>query len=495
MINWGCIRMQKFGEFSYNNIDYIIYLKNKHFFGAKKEKRLLTNEENRLMQDVLKQILPSGAIISLKKTIYNHNYYQHYLDLNNNIHYFYGQNINDLINLCYLYNNEEEYVLDKHLDKEKIREMRYKRLVKINKTLITINISILAFLTIIPLIKPDIGKYINNPVSLAIREIDKREMTLEEVYDYLDKNPYLSQEEKEYIHRYEDFIVSELPYTNYQDLKDNLLNMRTFYHNELGQNLGTWSYSGKNKYNIDIYYCGENLALNPQNYNIFSHEVLHAFTVNYKHEPSYLNPFYEFLNMVLNNEYASNEENISFNYDKGYSFLNNEGFAIMELFNPETLRNFHANFKGDILFNELEMIIPDKNLAISLFNTFNDYYNLITSHVYTNEERDSLKNSLKEIIAQYYEAKYQKPTFDDIYMLYLLDSNKLIDELASHNQDYTIEFKIVHNKYYFNQNLPQDYQFLITLKIPETNEIIQEMYLDSTNKVEELYTFVSQRTK
>ena len=493
--------MHLLGDFIYNNTKYLIYINNKKFTFSKvvnnEEVFALSEEEHNLIKEVLKQILPTGNIIKLNNVIYNRHKYNHYLDVTNDLHYFYGQNnnIKDLADLCYLYNNEVEYVCDKHLNNEDKAKKRYQRLVKANKILITLNISLVAFLSIIPKINPDINRYINNPVTLAIRELDNRVMTLEEVYDYLDQNPYLSEKEKEYIHKFEDFIITELPYTNYQDLKENLMNMRTIYHEEAGEFRGTWTYQGKEKYNIDIYNSKSNGDLEESDYSTFSHEVLHAFTVNYGHQPRYMSPFYEFINMVLNNEFVSNEGGY-YQYDIGYSALNNEGYALMELFNTDTLRRFHAGYDGNILLRELEMIIPDQWLGIKLFNTFNDYYLMLKSHTYTNEELNSIKSELKTMINRYYLAKNKQNISENIYMAYLLDVNTLINKLASSYNDYVIEFQFVNMKYYFNAKIPNNKEFILRLKSPETGEVLKEVSLDDTASVEnDLLNIFSDKTK
>ncbi len=492
--------MRLLGDFIYNNIKYSIYIANKKFTFSKtlnnEEIFNLSEEEHNLIKEVLTQILPTGNLIKLNDITYNHKKYNHYLDITNDLHYFYGEknNIKDLANLCNLYNNEEEYVCDKHLNKEDKAKKRYQRLVKANKILITLNISLIAFLSIVPKIYPDINKYINNPINLAIRELDDRVMTLEEVYEYLDKNPYLSEKEKAYIHNYEDFIITELPYTNYQDLKENLLNMHTCYHDEEYKYRGSWTYFGKNKYNIDIYYS-KNEDLEEIDYGTFSHEVLHTFSVNYAHTPKYMSPFYEFINMVLNNEYSPVSKEDYYSYDYSYYSISSEGYALMELFNPDTLRKFHAECNGNILLDELEKIIPDRKLGIRLFNDLNDYFNMISSNNYSNEEMYDVEMDFKNIINQYYLAKYNQNISDNIYMSYLLDFNPIIQRLSATYKDYIVEFQCVDMKYYFNTKRTVGNEFKLTLKSPETKEIVQEISLDDTARADDLFHIFTRTIK
>lgn len=441
----------------------------------------VSSKEKEIIKEVIYELLPSNNINNLGDINFFNKDFLHLYDYDKKFHIFCDKNYNinnNCILLNHIFNNQEEYVtLLKSNNYMKRSQSRYiKRKVKIKDKIISV-VALSAFLLTL-----SIGAYkgiawINyykekNRYTTGILENENRQITIQDIENVILENSKLTTEEKELFLENKSFIYDNLEYLDYYSVINNLNNLYVEYikspseiEGMYGDLTKTGTYSGRIRiYNAKNFKQAPRYAL--------THEFLHAFTTNY-------NPYnylYEGLHVIFNNEYFSNNENTI--YDNGYYTIRNYIYILCELLDEEVLKKYHADDNIDYLVNELIKIIPDREKAIQLITNIDSICRL--EIVGANSETiKKIHQDIKNLLKEYYYAKYQISIEDNNYILFLFNPQNAYTKIASElNLDLDTflladEYgKVKQYKRIFNKNGNDD----LILSIPSSSRKVPRIY-------------------
>ena len=509
--------MKKLLSFKNNQEELIVFLNEKKLVFAKRSKKNITfdldKKEINLIEEVLSQVLPTKELIDLGNIKDNNKEFRHFFDKINGYHLFYNNDlsiipIKDFYKLNKKYNNETlcsedydfdtDYIEEDFTDEEYETEEELRRYIKVNGILKKVIVSLSALFIALSL---GITYKLNeDKIEKFKSDLFPKNYTFEDVVEVIENNPKIGDEEKKLFLSCPEYIESCLPYFS-EIMYDNLKNMSINYVN----NQCEYSSTVTGDHNIDtkeIRAFSSN-SLTKENENVFTHEYLHAF-----HERNYSlgMPFYEFLNVVINNEYFGKEELESGEaYDEGYLWLYEVGYTMLELFEPDTLRNYHANPDYHILVDGLTSIIPDEEMAISFLNDLNEYQTLVKSNKkddLTYQDIMKLSLKLKKTIGKYYEIKFNKSIDEDMNVLYFNDSLKATVKIMDYlNVDRTFldlmykSIKVKTFKHFFNDTYKDSLVLIVPTKFQESKiNIAEGMNLESVLELYQDYDLSYQKT-
>ena len=168
---------------------------------------------------------------------------------------------------------------------------------------------------------------------------------------------------------------------------------------------------------------------------------------------------------------------------------------MLDLFDSETLKAYHAHPDLQMLIDSLMNIIPDEDMAYNLLNDFNDYflackgYYDIDKKLFDYKSKDEffedmciLTPLLKENLKKYWELKHSKSISSDPFIYYLYNKYEYYtDRIIKINCNSYISYSefadgvIANYKPCINQRLFNSYDFklLIPLKDGRTVSYIE----------------------
>ncbi|MBQ8473204.1 MAG: hypothetical protein IJ501_06850 [Bacilli bacterium] len=400
----------------------------------------ITDNQRELIKNVFYSLLPSNIIKDLGYIKYNNKSIKHLYDLNNNYHIFYEDNYQiteDILNLNSLFNNQEEYLASYNKKNSfKRSESRYtRRRVKIKDKVIPVlvlstSLILMTLLSIegIKRIDFSIQNYKENEL---VSKYQDNDVKLEDIIQFINSNPNLTNEEKEFFLSCPEYFQDNLEYFDYYTLVNNLSNIYINYINDPSNDgfSGDYTYYGKNKNRIRIY---ESTDFTNCKKSALSHEYLHSFT-NHSLQDNY---FYEIVNVIFNNEYFGSDSELF--YDSSYPTLRKYFYIIAEIIDPNILRQYHANNDINYLIEELIKIIPDRDLATNLFLNIDFIFRIdllketdpIEYEKYK-EEYKLKKQEVDNLLKQYYEIKYQSSIENNINVFYWFNQNVAVTKIAA----------------------------------------------------------------
>lgn len=195
-----------------------------------------------------------------------------------------------------------------------------------------------------------------------------------EVYEYIDKNPYLDENEKESLYYVEDFINEYYYLLDAESLRRRLQEFDIDYK-ELDSNIyGSW----KSNINVvNLCYCDNSSGIS-KNKSIISHELYHMISVNKDGE--YSACLSEGIASLLNYEYSDFNNSDLYVKERQIARL----FSI--LVGKEDMMNSYLNSDMNSLKKSLMKISTDKDRVVELFDDIEMYHKLnVESFSYINK--------------------------------------------------------------------------------------------------------------
>ncbi len=482
--------MKKLLSFEHNGYKLIVFLQDKNFLFAKEEKKNitfeLTEEEKNLINEVMSKVFPTKKLVNLGNISYKKREFKHFFDKVNGFHLFYLKDgsmptVSDFIALNKKY-NQETFCFKKnpfdYLDIESdFKDEPYEtkeeieRYIEINGKLKKV---VVFLLTLFISISLGITYKLNEDKILSLkRSIFTKSYSFSDVVSLIQNNPRIGEAEKRIFLSCPEYIESCLPYFN-DILYENLKDMTISYVSSKCE----YSDTVAGNHNIDTkeIQIFSSTSLNSGNENVVTHEYLHVF-----HERNYNlgMPFYEFLNVVINNEYFGNDEIQSgLSYDEGYTWLYEFGYIMLELFDTDTLRSYHANPDYHILIDKLVEIIPDEELAYGLLSDIEEYQSKFKENKNTpldNDEMKTLKKRIKGTLRKYYEAKFNQSIYNNMNVLYFYEPTLATVEIMEHlgiDKNFlplmSRSIKVKSYKHFFNGEENDSIVFIVPVQFEET---------------------------
>lgn len=188
------------------------------------------------------------------------------------------------------------------------------------------------------------------------------------VYEYVDRNPYLDEEEKESISYIDDFIKDYYYLLDVEALRDKLSTFDIDYRKGKHDSLESSKILGSWKPNINVvnfYYCDNSSDIS-DNKSAAAHEYYHLMSTKYDSE--YSECLSEGVTSLLNYEY-SDFENVDF-----YTKEREISRMISMLVEREDLVKSYTHCDNDILKNSLYKISTDKDVLKSLFKNMDRFH-------------------------------------------------------------------------------------------------------------------------
>lgn len=442
--------MEIVGKFKLNNIIYGIGVKNnKYFTGRIKDGKLytfLTEEEKNIINLILDQLTPGRDIVEVTPVTIKDNTYKTYYNVSKNIFLFNPvPNERDLKFLNSTYNNQNEYLFNNNF----VQTNNYfKRLVKLGKKTIVVLLSSAFLLSNAQVVKADtnvnqinenklvnvvddtlnydisgdelddnlVNEYINDELSKldvnSLTRVDVQDLVTNAIYG----NANLSEEEKKLVLKYSTVVLDNYKYMDLSRVL-NSLNKLTIVYNPFSYTnpvlqAGVAGMCNLYENKIDFYHV-ENLEQVVE--SVFAHEVCHLFQ-NLNGE--YTSFFIEGTNSLTVNEYCCE--------DTSYSDNKNIIGFLGEIIDKDLIKQYY--FAGNLngIRNALYEIVPDYTLVerfISLTRQFDE-----TS--IRGNNRKILMAQMKNILATFYEAKYNRKIEDDLVALYYYNEKSFIKKIA-----------------------------------------------------------------
>lgn len=489
--------MQKIISFEYNNCEYILFYDKELICGKNINGKLsfdLTQDEKDLIFFVYSKVVPTDNLKKLRNVTIHKKVFQHFFDLTNKLHVFYDEfnnipKLEDYIILNKLYNNQNQHFESIKKDKKSLKEEKdanyirrnvsiYKRNKKEN---ICVNIFLSLCLIYTSFMHLQFVPRIANVIQIETGLYKQYEALNENnIIDAINSNSNLSNDEKKYLTSFNDFFTDMLPYWNYSDLMDSLSKMTINYTPESSSKLsGTWEPIFRK---ISIY---ESTKLTKDNIGTLRHEFFHATSSKASSLGISIDDgFYELLNRVMDNEYDC-QDSTCIEYDHSYNFIEEVGYIMLDLFDSETLKAYHANPDLQMLIDSLMKIIPDEDMAYNLLNDFNDYfiackgYYDIDKKLFAFKSKDDffedmsiLSPLIKENLKKYWELKYNKSISSDPFIYFLYNKTEYyIDRIVNTNRDSYITYPeftnsvIANYKPCVNQRLFNSYDFKLLIPL------------------------------
>lgn len=407
----------------------------------------LTEEERIVLDKALTLTMTSHDIADLGYIKYNQKKFRHFYDNGRDFHLFYEgddlniPNPNDLFNLNYIFNNQEEYVAIYR--KESYHEKQVKKIKRVIKiggvsTLVLISLAGIE-LSLNHLLKEEPLRLVANgtlptPNSRIVYQdpaiSNQGEIGVEDIAKAVLSNSNLTSSEKNLFLKSSRFLESLAPYLN-EDVLYKLRNFKIEYASNLGDNNRTAEWQDTlltmKVYNAIDFESAEKSSL--------SHEFIHIFSNN----PNITlgHALYEFTTANINNEYYGDSNN----YDNSYNWLTRYGMPLIQIIGPDNIRKYYVNPRPNILTSALMEIIPDYNMACHVISNFDTFNNLWRDH-YDADFQEKWGSTMNQVIyeldnelMQYYNAKYTNNNLENLSCLYYLDktsaSLKIADNLGA----------------------------------------------------------------
>ena len=407
----------------------------------------LTEEEKKVLDKALTLTMTSHDLADLGYIKYNQKKFRHFYDSVRDFHLFYeGDDLNipdpdDLFNLNYIFNNQEEYVAIYR--KESYHEKQVKKIKRVIKiggvsTLVLISLAGIE-LSLNHLLKEEPLRLVANgtlptPNSRIVYQdvtiSNQGEIGVEDIAKAVLSNSNLTSSEKNLFLKSSRFLESLAPYLN-EDVLYKLRNFKIEYASNLGNNNRTAEWQDTlltmKVYNAIDFESAEKSSL--------SHEFIHIFSNN----PNITlgHALYEFTTANINNEYYGDSNN----YDNSYNWLTRYGMPLIQIIGPDNIRKYYVNPRPNILTSALMEIIPDYNMACHVISNFDTFNNLWRDH-YDADFQEKWGSTMNQVIyeldnelMQYYNAKYTNNNLENLSCLYYLDktsaSLKIADNLGA----------------------------------------------------------------
>ena len=251
-----------------------------------------------------------------------------------------------------------------------------------------------------------------------------------EVYEYINRNPYLDEEEKKSIYYIDEFVNDYYYLLDVEALKDKLPTFDIDYRKGKNDSLESSKILGSWKPNINVinfYYCNNSADIS-DNKSAAAHEYYHLMSAKY--EGKYSECLSEGVTSLLNYEY-SDFKNVDF-YKKEREIAR----MISILVGRENLIKSYTHCDNDILKNSLHKISTDDDVLKSLFKNIEDF------HKTNLKILDYLDRTLDR--KEYFE--YQKIT-DQRYRLMVEVAKNLNHYAMSKEISHGDDFYLVLNKF------------------------------------------------
>ena len=260
------------------------------------------------------------------------------------------------------------------------------------------------------------------------------------VYEYVEKNPYLDDNEKESLYYVEGFI-NDYYYLLDAEVLKHRLQVFDIDYKDLDSNIyGSW------KSNIDVVnlYCCDNSLDIKKNKSTISHELYHVLSVN--NDKEYSECLSEGITSLLNYEYSD------FNNSDLYIKERQIARLLTILVGKENMIDSYLNFDIYKLKSNLKKISTNKEKLKDLFDSIEEYHKLnIESFSYINKTLDSetykeyKKNykkkyelSIKIAADLNYYAKSKKLEFNDDFYIALNSFVNENDEVMEIDSNYYV---------------------------------------------------------
>ncbi|MBE6140403.1 MAG: hypothetical protein E7172_02580 [Firmicutes bacterium] len=457
--------MKELVKFKYENNEYVIIGENNKIYyrqvNSKKYEKIKNIKEIKLFNEIIKQIFPTN-IINLGIIPFNNKKYQHFID-NNKLHIFYEINkdkclipkIEELKLLNLLFNKVKDKIYNNENNQVKESDF-YKRIVKIGKKFITVLISCSLFFNITNVeanlneeifvidesieVVDDFEIINDSEINISFEEESLESLSTEKIIDLIKNNDNLSNEEKMFFSSNEAFFNKIAPYLVVNHFED----FDVVYEEKNDENLYGFYEPWFNKITINNAddFSNANLAT-------VAHEFLHLATCFELASPDG-RLIIEAMTSNFVREYYGMD-------DQAYIDAKPYFYVLCEIINEEALLNFYGSGNIELIINELEKIIPNKEMA---YKTIVDF-DLINYTEIDEELKEFAKNELNNNLKIYYETKYNKEIKNDLRIYSVLDSINALNEIKNMLKiEEEIEIKI-DNKYYFNKDL--NYKDVLTI--------------------------------
>ena len=467
--------MKIVGKFKLNDIVYGIGIKdNKYFVGRIKDDKLytfLTDEEKNVVNLILDRLTPGSDLVEVTPVMIEDRIYKTYYNPSKSMFLFNPKpNESDLKFLNSTYNNQSEYLFNNNVNQT---NNYFKRLVKLGKKTVVVILSSAFLLGNAQVVKADtnasefntiqvihndeldnslISEYINEELPKLEVDLLTRYDVQDLVYTAIKNNTNLSIDEKILLLKYSTIVLDNYKYMDLARVL-NSLNKLTIHYYSFNFTDSVWqvSLSGTcNSFTNEIkFYNVENFEQVSK--KVFAHEVCHLFQPTFKNE--YSSFFVEGTNSITVEDY--------FGTDRSYEDNNKIIRLLGEIIGKDVIKQYY--FVGDlnVIKEALLAIIPDQALVdkfISLTHQFD-------STSYQEDQHQLINRQMRNILATFYEAKYNRKIEDDLVALYYYNEKEFVKKMDSGemSQGYDGYVSVEENPHIVNKREKDEkYGFTIT---------------------------------
>lgn len=502
-------------QLNYNNEDLIIYEENKNIYFGKIQNNKITTE----IKEETKQLL----IKVYKKLIINKNtsiecgtfkikdkQIKIYYDKQTNLYYFYELNNNKLqipdkellkqLNLYY--NNQSETLYHIESIETNKEQKQVKRLIKLNTVIVSIIISAnIAYQEL-----PNLNYNLYYQTTKIPKISKENTYSFQKINKAIDTNPNLTEYEKYCTKLLKTELDENKKYIDQETICENLNNIKIQYHKTKNPKqeeiIGTYKVRGPHKNEINIY----NTEFPSHIPKTLFHELNHSITKRAVTNDIMMdNPNYveEMTNELFTKEYFEEiaQTNNLDNYESyGQQML--VMYPLCEILSEETIKTYKFNNQMNIILEELLTLDKDITKAANLITAINalnlyeknikelaqeivkepnkeEKYKLVTKYNKAREEAQNNKQTIYNLIKNYYQKKYKTPiTEDQIMMVYFSDRDLNIPE-AKEKIESMYRDKNNEENFYIMQIKPKGY---ISKKYKTTHSYVELTYRQ--NKIE-----------
>ena len=302
---------------------------------------------------------------------------------------------------------------------------------------------------------------------LNVNDDDSFQST-ESVYEYIDKNPYLDDEEKESLSYVSDFIDDYYNLLDASVLRDRLQNFDIDYKDSKPEAPGIYGAWMPNINVVKFYYC-ENSDDISKNASIASHEYYHLLSVKYDKE--YSECLSEGVTSLLNYEYSDFK-------NKDYYVKERQIARMLSLIiGKDKLIQSYLKYDSDMLKKSLREISTNREQLDNLFVNMKELHNInieiskYVEKVLSDEEYDKfeeLLNKKQKLVVKVarninhfalsseivFEPEYNSVIFNfmkDDYEVMEINNKKFVNFVDNDIQTYLIR-KNVNSKVYNKKN-------------------------------------------
>ena len=302
---------------------------------------------------------------------------------------------------------------------------------------------------------------------LNTRDVD-RFQSAESVYEYIDKNPYLDEEEKESLYYVSDFVDDYYQLLDASVLRNRLQNFDIDYKAALSEAPGIYGAWMPNINVVKFYYCDNSDDISKNN-SIASHEYYHLLSVKYNKE--YSECLSEGVTSLLNYEYSD------FNNKDYYVKERQIARMLSMIIGKDELIESYLEYDNDMLKKSLKEISTNKEELDSLFENMEKLHSVnikiskYVEKVLSDEEYDKFDKLLREKQRLTIEvarninhfARSKDISFEpefanvitnfmkDDYEIMIIDEKKYVNFVDNDIQTYVIK-RNVNNKVYKKEN-------------------------------------------